>query len=44
MGRLLTREDFLQRAHKVHGDKYDYTNTVYINNRPKKRCPMHNTN
>lgn len=28
MGRLLTREDFLQRAHKVHEDKYDYTNNM----------------
>lgn len=25
MGRLLTRNNFLQRAHEVHGDKYDYT-------------------
>lgn len=35
MGRLLTRNDFLQRVHEVHGGKYDYTNTVYINNRHK---------
>lgn len=43
MGRLLTRNDFLQRAHEVHGDKYDYTNTVYINNRHKIDvcCPIH---
>lgn len=43
MGRLLTRNNFLQRAHEVHGDKYDYTNTVYINNRHKIDvcCPIH---
>ena len=43
MGKLLTREIFLKRAHEVHGDKYDYTNTVYINNRHKIDicCPIH---
>lgn len=25
----LTTEEFIQRAKKIHGDKYDYTNTVY---------------
>lgn len=38
-----TTQDFIDDARKVHGDKYDYTNTDYVNN--KKRvciiCPEH---
>lgn len=26
----LTQEDFLERAKKVHGDRYDYSKTVYL--------------
>ena len=25
----LTTEEFIKRARKVHGDKYDYSQTVY---------------
>lgn len=31
--RKLTQEEFLKRAISVHGDKYEYCNSVYINSR-----------
>ena len=31
MLRLLTTEDFIERAKKIHGDKYDYSKVEYIN-------------
>ena len=31
----LTTEQFIERAKKVHGDKYDYSKVVYINNHTK---------
>lgn len=30
-----TTEEFIQQAKKVHGDKYDYSETVFINTRTK---------
>lgn len=36
MSRTLTTEEFLQRAIKRHGkDRYDYTETVYVNSKTK---------
>ena len=35
MGKTLTTEEFIQRARKVHGDKYDYSKVIYIDNRTK---------
>ena len=35
MGKKLTREEFIRRAREVHGDKYDYSKVVYINNATK---------
>lgn len=35
MTRKLTREEFIRRAREVHGDKYDYSKVVYINNATK---------
>lgn len=32
MTKKLTTEEFIRRAREVHGDKYDYSPTVYINN------------
>ena len=34
---------FIEKAKSVHGDKYDYTLTDYINNRTKVCiiCPIH---
>ncbi len=39
----LTTEEFLERAKKVHGDKYDYSKVMYINNSTKVTidCPIH---
>ena len=39
----LTIEEFIERAKKVHGDKYDYSKVNYINNSTKVCiiCPEH---
>ena len=39
----LTTEDFISRARKVHGDKYDYSLVNYINSQTKVdiKCPIH---
>ena len=39
----LTTEDFIKRAKSIHGDKYDYSKTVYKNKRTKViiTCPIH---
>ena len=36
-------DDFIERARKVHGDKYDYSKVNYVNNRTKVCiiCPEH---
>ena len=41
-GRIST-EEFVKRAKLVHGDKYDYSKTTYVNNRTKVCiiCPKH---
>ena len=31
----LTTEEFIKKAKEKHGDKYDYSKTVYVNNRTK---------
>lgn len=38
-----TTEEFMEDARKVHGDKYDYSKVVYINNCTKViiGCPVH---
>lgn len=38
-----TAEQFIENARKVHGDKYDYSRTDYVNNRTKVCiiCPKH---
>lgn len=38
-----TLENFLTKARKVHGNKYDYSGVAYTNNRTKVRiaCPEH---
>lgn len=40
-----TLEDFIKKAKKIHGDKYDYSNTAYENNstKVKIKCPIHGT-
>ena len=39
----LTTKDFIERAIKVHGDKYDYSKVEYTNNKTKVCiiCPIH---
>lgn len=39
----LTTEDFIERSIKVHGDKYDYSKTEYVNSYSKVCiiCPKH---
>jgi len=39
----LTTENFIEKAKKVHGDKYDYSKVKYINNKTKVCivCPIH---
>lgn len=43
MPKKLTTEEFIEKAKKVHGDKYDYSKVVYVNNRTKVCiiCPEH---
>lgn len=39
----LTTQEFITRAGKLHNLKFDYTKTVYINNKTKIiiTCPIH---
>lgn len=39
----LTQEEYLAKANKIHGDKYDYSKTIYNNKRSKITitCPVH---
>ena len=39
----LTTYQFIERAYKIHGDKYDYSKVEYVNNRTKVCiiCPEH---
>jgi hypothetical protein len=39
----LTNYEFIERAKKMHGDKYDYSKTVYVNNLTKLEiiCKIH---
>ena len=41
--RRKTKEEFIENARKVHGNKYDYSKVSYINNRTKVCiiCPIH---
>ena len=43
MPKKKTKEEFIKRAREVHGDKYDYSKVVYINNHTKVKiiCPIH---
>lgn len=39
----LTTEEFIEKARKIHGDKYDYSKVEYVNNSIKVCiiCPVH---
>ena len=43
MSRKLTTEEFIERARKVHGDRYDYSQSVYVNSEMKVKiiCATH---
>src|ERR1035437_4265917 len=43
MRKKFTTEEFIQKARKVHGDKYDYSKTIYIKALDKTIiiCPIH---
>lgn len=43
MAKKLTTEEFIDKAKKVHGDKYDYSKVEYVNKRTKViiTCPIH---
>jgi len=41
--KLLTTEEFIEKAKKIHGNKYDYSKSIFINTRTKIEiiCPIH---
>jgi Zn finger protein HypA/HybF involved in hydrogenase expression len=43
MSRHVTVSDFVERARQVHGDRYDYSQSVYVSARAKLKivCPQH---
>lgn len=43
MARIKTQEDFIKKAIDIHGDKYDYSEVVYVKSDCKVRiiCPEH---
>ena len=43
MPKIMNTEQFIERAIKVHGDKYDYSKVKYVNSRTKVciNCPKH---
>lgn len=43
LNKKITNEDFIKRAKSIHGEKYDYTLTNYINNKTKVKiiCSVH---
>ena len=43
MGKRLTTKEFIEKAKKVHGDKYDYSKVRYVNSVTKVCivCPIH---
>lgn len=43
MSKLITTEIFVSHAKKIHGDKYDYSKTIYVKGHTKCKidCPIH---
>ena len=39
----LTTKEFIKRSNKIHKNKYDYSNVIYVNNRTEVKiiCPVH---
>lgn len=40
---IITQEEFIEKARKIHGDKYDYSKVVYVDSHTKVViiCPKH---
>ena len=38
------REEFIEAARKIHGDRYDYSKVEYVNNETKVCIICHNKN
>jgi very-short-patch-repair endonuclease len=40
---LMTKEEYVERCIKIHGDKYDYSNTIYVTQQKKINvfCKIH---
>lgn len=43
MSKRLTTQEFIEKAQKIHGDKYNYDKTEYVNSHTKVTitCPIH---
>lgn len=43
MAKKLTLKDFIKKSREIHGDKYDYSSSTYINSSTKTyiNCPIH---
>lgn len=43
MVKKLTLEDFIKKSRKIHGNKYDYSSSIYVNTSTKIciKCPKH---
>ena len=43
MGKRLTKQEFINKANKIHDNKYDYSKVCYINSKSKVLliCPIH---
>lgn len=43
MSKKITTEQFIEKSKLIHGDKYDYSNSIYIKNNVKVKiiCPIH---
>lgn len=41
----ISQSEFITKAKQIHGDKYDYTDVVYVNTHTKinVKCPLHGT-
>ena len=43
MAKKLTKEEWIEKARAVHGDKYDYSKVIYTNSKDQVTiiCPIH---
>ena len=43
MPRKLTIDEFILRSKSIHNNKFDYSQSIYVNNNTKIKiiCPMH---